>query len=147
MKSLLKFTLALTAAFSLLLSGTSHAATHESVADAAIVQMDRMANAVISVTDKATAEKAVAELMSVTEELKKIAPSAKGLGEPSAEVKEKIMLKMKAKQEEIQKKMETVPAQLQKAGQEAAQVLMKGMAGFGAAMQEVGKAFEEADKK
>ena len=148
MKSLKTFTLALFASFALLFTGTTFAADpYETIAEEALVQMDRMANAVLSVTDKATADKAVAELLSVADDLKKIAAKAKGLGQPSDEIKAKIEAKMKAKTEEIQKKMETVPASLAKAGPEAAEVLGKGMEKFGAAMEEVGKAFEEADKK
>ncbi len=147
MNSFSKLALAFAATIALLVSSNAYAVTHEEVADAAMAQMDRMANAVLTITDKATAEKAVLELMSVTEELKKIATGAKGLGEPSKETKDRIMAKMKVKQEEIQTKMKTVPAQIKKAGAEAATVLAKGMEGFGAAMQEVDKAFKEADKK
>jgi hypothetical protein len=121
--------------------------SHEEVADAAITQMERMVAALATVTDKPTAEKAVTQLMDVAAELKKVAARAKAVGQPTPEVKAKIEAKMKERQTEIMKKMPEVQANLQKAGPEAAQVIQKGMIEFSTAMQEVGKAFKDADAK
>lgn len=125
------------------LSGCSGGDSHEKVADAVLAQMERMATAVSSVTDKASAEKAVAELKSVGEEMKKLAEKAKAMKDPSAEVQAKIDAKMKTKQEEIQKKMMGMQATLAKAGPEAATILMGGLAEFGKVMEEAGKAFSK----
>jgi len=142
MKSIIKFiTRTSLVVAALVLTGCSGGDSHEKIVDAMIVQIDRMATAVSSVTDKATAEKAAAELKSVGEEMKKIAEKAKGMKDPSAEVQAKIDAKMKAKQEEVQKKMAGIQGTLAKAGPEAAAVLMGGMAEFGKAMEEAGKAF------
>jgi hypothetical protein len=128
-------------------SSAAWADTHEAVADDAMVQMERMITALEKVTDKPTAEKAVEDLMSVAAELKKVAVRAKEVGKPAADVKAKIEAKMKEKQEAMMKRMGAVQGAIAKAGPEAGAVLMKGMQEFGAAMMEVGKAFEEADKK
>ncbi len=125
----------------LFITGCSGGDTHEKVADDALKQMDRMVTAVSAVTDKASAEKAVADLKSVGEELKKIAERAKKLGEPSADVKAKVDGKMSAKQAEITQKMMGMQASMMKAGPEAAAILGKGMMEFGATMQETGKMF------
>ena len=125
----------------LFITGCSGGDTHEKVADDALKQMDRMVTAVSAVTDKASAEKAVADLKSVGDELKKIAERAKKLGEPSADVKAKVDGKMSAKQAEITQKMMGMQASMMKAGPEAAAILGKGMMEFGATMQETGKMF------
>ncbi|MEK0450636.1 MAG: hypothetical protein RL088_2904 [Verrucomicrobiota bacterium] len=142
MKSIIKFiTRTSLVVAALALTGCSGGDSHEKVADAVLVQMERMATAVSSVTDKATAEKAVTELKSVGEEMKNLAEKVKAMKDPSAEVQAKIEAKMKAKQEEIQKKMMGMQANLTKAGPEAAAILMGGMAEFGKVMEEAGKAF------
>ena len=125
----------------LFITGCSGGDTHEKVADDALKQMDRMVTAVSAVTDKASAEKAVADLKSVGDELKKIAERAKKLGEPSADVKAKVDGKMSAKQAEITQKMMGMQASMMKAGPEAAAILGKGLMEFGATMQETGKMF------
>lgn len=125
----------------LFITGCSGGDSHEKVADDALKQMDRMVTAVSAVTDKASAEKAVADLKSVGDELKKIAERAKKLGDPSADVRAKIEGKMSAKQTEITQKMMGMQASMLKAGPEAAAILGKGMMEFGATMQETGKMF------
>ena len=131
----------------LILVGCSGSDSHEKVVDDVMKQMDRMASAMSSITDKASAEKAVTELKAVAEEMKKLGERAKKLGEPSAEVKTKLEAKMIAKQTEMQKTMAGMQASMTKAGPEAGMVLMKGMAEIAPAMQEAGKLFQGADKK
>ncbi len=148
MKSLAHFltrTVAILAA--LILPGCSGGDSHEKVVDDVLKQMDRMVTAMGSVADKATAEKAVAELKNVADEMKKLGERVKKLGEPSAEVKTKLEAKMTAKQTEMQQKMAGVQTSLTKAGPEAGMILMKGMAEFAPAMEEAGKLFQGADKK
>lgn len=148
MKSLAHFltrTVAILAA--LILAGCSGGDNHEKVVDDVMKQMDRMASAMSSITDKASAEKAVTELKAVAEEMKKLGERAKKLGEPTAEVKTKLEAKMIAKQTEMQKTMAGMQASMTKAGPEAGMVLMKGMAEIAPAMQEAGKLFQGADKK
>jgi hypothetical protein len=148
MKPIARFATTLIALATLLFTaGSALADSHEAVADDAMVQMERMVTALGTVTDKVTAEKAVQQLMDVATELKKIAARAKAVGQPSAEIKAKIEAKMKSKQEDFMKKMVAVQQGIAKAGPEAAAVLQKGMVEFGTAMQEVGKAFQDADAK
>jgi hypothetical protein len=128
-------------------AGSAFADSHEAIADDAMAQMERMANAVASITDKATAEKAATELKSVGEELKKVAARAKAVGTPAADVKTKIEEKMKTKQEAIEKKMAAAQESLGKAGPEAMAVLMKSMTELAPVFQEIGEAFEEGGKK
>ncbi len=118
----------------------------EAIADDAIVQMDRMATALLTVKDKESAEKAVTELMAIAGDLKKIAARAKTAATPTPEEKAKVLAKMQAKSLEIKNRLGQAKEQLAKAGLEAAAVLGKGMMEFGRAMQEVGQAFEAADK-
>jgi pyruvate formate-lyase activating enzyme-like uncharacterized protein len=142
MKSIIKFiTQTSLVVAALVLTGCSGGDSHEQVADSLMVQMDRMATAMSTVTDKATAEKAVVELKSVAEEIKKIAEKAKAMKDPTAEVQAKIEAKMKSKQEELGKKMMGAQANIVKAGPEAGKILMEGMAEFGKVMEEAGKAF------
>jgi hypothetical protein len=148
MKSLAHFltrTVAILAA--LILAGCSGGDSHEKVVDDVLKQMDRMVTAMSSVTDKATAERAVAELKTVADEMKKLGERAKKLGEPSAELKTKLEAKMTAKQTEMQQKMAGAQASIAKAGPEAGMILMKGMMEFAPAMEEAGKLFQGADKK
>jgi hypothetical protein len=122
-------------------AGCTGADTHEKIVDDTIKQMDRMAVTMGTITDKATAEKAMAELSSVVEEIKKIGARAKALGDPSADVQKKLEEKMKAKTQELQTKLTGAMVSMAKAGPEAAAIVAKGMQEFGAAMQEAGKAF------
>jgi hypothetical protein len=147
MKSPTGFLAVILASFALFFTGCSGGDSHEKVVDDVAKQMDRMATAMSSVTDKATAEKAVAELKNVAQEMKKIGERAKALGQPSADVKAKLEAKMKAKQDEIEKRMAGSQASLMKAGQEAGEILIKGMLEVGPAMEEAGEIFKAADKK
>jgi type I site-specific restriction endonuclease len=144
MKNLPRILAALASILALTFTGCSGGNSHEKVMEAMFAQMDRIATAMGTVTDKASAEKAVTEIKSVTEELKKIAEKAKALGEPTGELKTKLEEKMKAKQAEIQQKMTASMAGLQKAGPEAAEVIMKGMMEIAPAMEAVGKSFGAA---
>lgn len=128
-------------------AGSAFADSHEAIVDDAIKQMERMTTALVSVTDKATAEKAVVELKGVGAELKKVAERAKAAGKPTDEVKTKLEAKMKAKEKELEAKMAGLQGSLEKAGVEAATILMKGMEELGPILEEVGKTFEEADEK
>lgn len=127
--------------------GCSGGDNHEKVVDDVFKQMDRMATAMGSVTDKASAEKAVTDLKSVAEEMKKLGERAKKLGEPAAELKTKLEARMTAKQAELQQKMAGMQQSMAKAGPEAGMVLMKGMMEIAPAMEEAGKLFQGADKK
>jgi len=146
MKTPLRLLVTVLSAFTLFFSGCSGGDSHEKLADDMSKQVDRMIAAMSSVTDKASAEKAVAEVKSVTEELKKLAARTKALGKPSAETKAKIEAKMKTKQDEVQQKMAASQAAMMKAGPEAMGIMMNGMMELGPAMIEVGKAFDSADK-
>ena len=57
-----------------------------------------------------------------------------------------MMAKMAAAQEAMQKRLVPLPAQLQAAGPEASSILVSGLQPFMKSMEEVGKAFEKADK-
>jgi hypothetical protein len=147
MKTLHGLTVAFFATLTLFFAGCSGADNHEKIADDAAAQMEKMANAVASVKDKASAEKAVAEMKAVAEELKKIAARAKAVGKPSAEVKAKIDAKMKPRQQAVEKQMVTAQTNLAAAGPEAAAILQKGMMELGQTMMEVAMALEGTDQK
>jgi hypothetical protein len=127
----------------LVLAACSGGDTHEKIVDDLNAQMDKLGTAVASVTDKASAEKAVTEIKTVSTEMKAIAERAKKIGDPSKEVQAKLEAKMKTKQEEMVAKMVGAQANLTKAGPEAALILKGGMDEFGATMQEVEKAFKK----
>ena len=134
------------ATLTLFFTGCSGGDSHEKLAEDAGKQMDRMATALSSITDKASAEKAMTDMKSVVEDFKKLGTRAKALGQPSADVKAKTDAKMKAKQDEMQQKMMASQANMAKAGPEALGIIMKGMQELAPAMAEVGKIFEAADK-
>jgi hypothetical protein len=141
-------TLALLVTFSLFFSASVFAAdTHEVIADDAMKQMERMSTSLLAITDKASAEKAITECKDVAAQLLKIAERAKAIGKPSAEVKAQMEAKVKTRQEEFQKKMEGFGPILEKAGPDAAQVVMKGMQEIAPALEQMAKVFGEADKK
>ena len=146
MKIHLRFLAIAIATLALFFTGCSGGDSHEKLADEVGKQMDRMVGAMSSITDKASAEKAMTDMKGVAEELKKLGARAKALGKPSADVNAKIEAKLKAKQDELQQKMMASQAAMMKAGPEAMGIMMKGVQELAPAMAEVGKIFEAADK-
>jgi hypothetical protein len=61
----------------------------EAVGNDVVAQLDTVADVILSVKDKATAEKAVENLLGITDELKKLTPRAKAVGQPTAAQKKK----------------------------------------------------------
>jgi hypothetical protein len=141
-----RFIAILLLALAFLIPAPSFADSAEAVMNDTLVQMDRVADTILTIKDKATAEKAMADLQTIVVELKKIAARAKAVGQPPAELKEKLMTQFRTKTAEVQKRIAGAKDQIAKAGLEAAAVLGKGMVEFGKGMQEVGEAFQAADK-
>jgi hypothetical protein len=137
MKTLSRFVVAVLATATLFFAGCSGKDTHEKLADDAAAQMDKIATAVASVKDKASAEKAVTEIKAASAEMKKLSDRYNALGAPSAEVKTKVDTKMKAKEEEMKKKM----ANLANMGEEAGGILMAGLIAVTPDMEAAGKTF------
>ena len=132
----------LTAAFALLLVGCSGGDSHKKVADDAVHVMERVATAMSSISDKASAEKAVGEIKSAVADFKKLAERAKKLGDPTPEVKAKIEASMKAQGEVLQKTMMASMGKLVAAGPEALAVLQAALKDLSPAMEEAGKMFK-----
>jgi hypothetical protein len=105
MKTLARFATALLAAATLFLTGCSGPDSHEKLADDVMAQMEKLANAMSEAKDKATAEKAAADIKAMIPDFKKLGERAKALGKASPEVATKIQAKLKPKQEELSKKM------------------------------------------
>ena len=126
----------------LVLSACSAGDSHEKVADDTLKVMERMSTAMTSITDKATAEKAVADMKVIANDMKAISERAKKLGEPSADVKARIDASMKAKADELQKKMMAGMMKVATAGPEAMAVLQAGMKEIAPIMEEAGKTFK-----
>ena len=142
MKTHAKFFAIITSALAIALSGCGGGDTHQKVADDVFKVMERMSNAMGSITDKASAEKAVAEMKTVAGDMKSLGERAKKLGEPSGEVKTELEASMKAKTEELQKKMAGSMMKIAAAGPEAMEVLQAGMKEIGPSMEEAGKLFK-----
>ena len=142
MKTPARFFAIITSVLAIALSGCGGGDTHQKVADDVFKVMERMSTAMGSVTDKASAEKAVAEMKAVAADMKGIAERAKKLGEPSGDVKTALEASMKAKTEELQKKMMGSMSKLAAAGPEAMAVIQAGMAEIGPTMEEAGKLFK-----
>jgi hypothetical protein len=111
------------------------------------VQMDRMAIAMGSVADKASAEKAVADMKSIVGEMKRIAARAKTLSQPGPELRAKLDAKLKAKEADLEQSLAGSQATLVKAGPEAAGIIMKGLMELAPAIDEVSGLFNDAEKK
>jgi hypothetical protein len=140
------FTSHLLVAAACLVSISAFADSADAVATDAMAQMDRMVDIILTVKDKPSAEKAVADLKPVLEDLKKIGGRAKAVGTPSPEVKAQIAAKMQAKAVQFQKRIADAKEQFAKAGVEATAILAKGMMELGKTMQEAMQGFEQADK-
>lgn len=132
----------ITASIALVLSACSAGDSHEKVADDTLKIMERMSTAMTSITDKATAEKAVADMKVIANDMKAISERAKKLGEPSTDVKTRIDASMKVKAEELQKKMMASMMKVATAGPEAMVVLQEGMKEIAPIMEEAGKTFK-----
>jgi hypothetical protein len=128
-------------------SSFARAETREELVDALSVQLEKIGDALLSVKNVPTAEKAVADLEAIVAELSKMADRAGDLGQPSAEVRERTMTKLKTRLAENQKRMIAGSQQLQKAGPEAVRILQNGMAKLTPKMQRVIKVFSDADQK
>jgi phage terminase large subunit-like protein len=79
--------------------------SHEAITDSMMTSMDKFADILASVKDEASAKAAVSQLDNLTASVKELAEKAKALGDPPKEIQTKIEEKMKAKQSELQQKM------------------------------------------
>src|SRR5688572_9634924 len=125
---MLRYFLPVTVAFAL--GCAVCAETHKELADERIVQMDRLATNLVSVTDKASAEKAVVELRSIKEKMTDIRMRGKVLGKPAPDVDAALKTKMAAKGAELTKRLEELPKVLEKAEPEAMVIFQKGLQEF-----------------
>ena len=98
---------------------------------------------VSAVTDKASAEQAVAELKVIAANLKKAQSRASTLGKPGAGRRAKLAAQMKSKDAELRKRLADSQATLQKAGPEATGILIEGMKELAPTMDELEALFEE----
>ncbi len=142
MKNHTKLLASIAASIALVLSACSAGDSHEKVADDTLKIMERMSTAMTTITDKATAEKAVADMKVIANDMKAVSERAKKLGEPSADVKARIDASMKVKAEELQKKMMASMMKVATAGPEAMVVLQEGMKEIAPIMEEAGKTFK-----
>ena len=142
MKNHTRLLASIAASIALVLSACSAGDSHEKVADDTLKIMERMSTAMTTITDKATAEKAVADMKVIANDMKAISERAKKLGEPSADVKARIDASMKVKAEELQKKMVASMMKVATAGPEAMVVLQEGMKEIAPIMEEAGKTFK-----
>ena len=136
------FLTSLTAALALALSGCTGGDSHKKVADDAVHVMERVATAMSSISDKASAERAVVEMKAAVADFKKLSERAKKLGDPTPEVKAKIEAEMKAQGEVLQKTMMASMGKLAAAGPEALAVLQAALKELLPAMEEAGKMFK-----
>lgn len=118
----------------------------DAVADDAMKQLDRMVDIILTVKDKPSAEKAVADIKGVIEELKKIGTRAKAVAQPTPEMKAQIQAKLQAKAEEFKKRIADAKEQFAKAGLEASAVLAKGLMEMSSALRDAMQAFEQPEK-
>lgn len=81
--------------------------TREALAESMMKSMDEMADVLVSVKDEASAKAAVGKLEAISATMKSLTDKIKALGDAPADVQSKLDEKMKAKQAEIQKKMNT----------------------------------------
>jgi hypothetical protein len=135
------------AACALVQGGCGSGDSHEKVADDIAMQMDRLATAMTSVHDKASAERIVADMRSIVEEMKKSEARAKALGEPGAELKAKLNAKMQAKEAELQKRIAGSQATLMKAGAEATGIITKGLKELAPALDRLANPYRQTDTK
>lgn len=126
--------------------GCSGGDSREKLVDEIAMQMDRMATALGSVADKASAERAMTDMKAIVGEMKKIAAHAKALGQPGADLRAKLDAKLKAKVAELQERMAGSQASLVKAGPEATGIIIKGMLELAPAMDEIAGLFKEEEK-
>ncbi len=77
-------------------------AEYEKVIDQMMVHMDKFVGLLKSVTDKASAEKAAADLVSVGKEMKALGEQADKMDDPSAEQETAMEAKYGAKMQEVQ---------------------------------------------
>src|SRR5690349_18892558 len=107
-----KLLAALLLAFAFLAPHATRADSPEAVTHDTLVQMDKMAEAILSVKDKATAEKAVADLLGIAGELKQVAARAKAVGQPTAEQKQKLQAQLQTHTIELKKRLAAGKEQL-----------------------------------
>jgi hypothetical protein len=115
----------------------------DQIATDLIAQFDRLPVVVESVKDKATAEKAVADLEQIGEEIKKIGERAKGLKISAAGQKE-LEAKLGTKVVELKSKLAAAMQKAQAAGPEALETLKTGMIKWGEAMKKFGNDLQQA---
>lgn len=132
----------LIAALTLVFAGCSGGDTHQKVADDVVHVMEHMATAMSSISDKASAEKAVADMRAAVADMKKLSERWKKLGEPTREVRTKIEAEFRPKGEKLGKAMVESMMQMVKAGPEALAILQAGMKELKPAMDEAGKMFK-----
>lgn len=147
MKFSLRLLAPLCAAVALFLSGCSSGDDHDKVLDDAAAQYDRMAKALASVTDKASAEKAGKEMKSIAEELKKTATRAQALGEPPVDVKAKVENKMRAIEAKWSQTLEAQRARVKALPADVTEAFKKASDDAAPAWLDTAAAFKKADKK
>jgi len=120
--------------------------TPDSLGDEMIVQMNALADALMSATDKASAEAAVMKIDGVGDEIGKIAARMDKLETPSDEVKLALDAKMDKGKEAMDAKMKGAMGTIMQ-NEEVAGILGPAMEKFGKGMKEHDKVFERFGKK
>ena len=87
------------------LSSCGGGPTHEEVANDLMDTMEEFADAIASVKDEATADKAAAEIEKIAEKMKELKAKADKLGDPPADVEAKIKESMEERTKAMQTKM------------------------------------------
>ncbi len=116
--------------------------TFESLSDEMISQMNELTIAIESAKDKESAEKAVARIDEIADEIKSIAERMEALGEPSEDEVKAVKEKWEAAEKENNEKM-TAAMKTLISNREVAEILGKGMMEFGKKLESTEETFKK----